>query len=125
MERIHYRLKYRYLVISNLIIVVAMVTFSACSRSDSARETELRENLILMRTAIDDFSVKLGRSPKSLSELVEYGYFKELPIDPITGKRDTWKPVFDTPHDGGTQAVVDVRSGAEGRAKDGTRYESW
>ena len=87
---------------------------------DRARETVLRENLVLMRDALDQFYADHGRYPDALPELVERRYLRSLPVDPITESPETWLAVPpDRPELGG---IYDVRSGAEGDASTGVPF---
>jgi len=55
------------------------------------REAVLRENLYNFRTTIDQFYADQGKYPDSLQELVDKKYLRGIPVDPFTGKNDTWK----------------------------------
>ncbi|WP_153954178.1 type II secretion system protein [Cupriavidus necator] len=89
-------------------------------QQDKARETVLRHNLVTLRKALDDYRDDRGKSPESLDELVQRRYLRELPLDPLTNRRDSW--VFERSPKGG---IADVHSGAPGKAHDGTDYASW
>jgi general secretion pathway protein G len=89
---------------------------------DRAREVVLKNNLAAMRQAVDRFRGDRGRYPDGLAELVRLRYLRDVPLDPITDRADTWLVV---PPPGQSTAVFDVRSTAPGRAKDGTAYASW
>lgn len=91
-------------------------------QADRAKETVLRENLTVLRSSIDRFHGDSGRYPQALDELVQRRYLREVPMDTITGSRTTWTLV--APTDGGA-GIYDVRSGAQGKAKDGTEYRTW
>ena len=66
-----------------------------------------------------------GRYPDSLAELATRRYLREVPEDPLTGKRDTWIEL-PPPADSAWQGTCyDVRSGAAGRAADGRLYADW
>lgn len=110
----------------SLAIVALLLALAAPAyfgRIDKAKETVLRENLHQMRTAIDKFYGDNGRYPTALQELVSRKYLRRIPLDPITDSDTSWVIV---PPSGARQTgVFDVRSGAEGRAKDGTPYGSW
>lgn len=103
-----------------LLLALAMPRYIA--HVDHAREVALKHDLRAWREAIDRFHADLSRYPASLDELVARHYMRAIPADPITERRDTWVRV--APADG-TAVVVDVQSGAPGRAKDGTAYASW
>jgi general secretion pathway protein G len=91
---------------------------------DRSREAVLRQDLHIMRDAIDKFMADRGRYPISLEELAEKRYLRKVPTDPITDSAATW--VVSAPPGGDTpEAVYDVRSGAPGNSLDGEAYESW
>jgi general secretion pathway protein G len=91
---------------------------------DRSREAVLRQDLQIMRDAIDKFMADRGRYPLTLDELADKRYLRKVPPDPITERSDTW--VLVPPLDGETrQGVYDVRSGAPGKSLDGEAYESW
>ena len=54
------------------------------------RETVLKQSLQAMRKAIDHYAADREQLPQSLNDLAEQGYIREVPIDPMTGRRD-WK----------------------------------
>ncbi len=89
-----------------------------------ARESTLKEDLFVLRKAIDDYYADNGKYPGELTELVDKRYLRGLPADPVTERRDTWITV--RADDGrGTGGIVDVRSGSELAANDGTFYRDW
>lgn len=90
---------------------------------DKARESTLRENLMQLRQAIDRHFADTGKYPASLEELVTKKYLRRIPSDPLTEKTDSW--VIVAPEDRAAGVVFDVKSGAKGRARDGTEYETW
>lgn len=91
---------------------------------DRSREAVLRQDLQIMRDAIDKFLADRGRYPLTLDELADRRYLRKVPPDPITESPDTWVVV--PPPTGETrEGVYDVRSGAPGKSLDGEAYESW
>ena len=90
---------------------------------DRAREAALRQNLATLRDAIDKFAADRGRYPESLEELARERYVREVPVDPLTERQDTW--TFVAPNDIRKGRVQDVRSGASGKARDGRLYAQW
>ncbi|MFQ5818207.1 MAG: type IV pilin protein, partial [Terriglobia bacterium] len=58
-----------------------------------AKETVLKENLFVLRSIIEQFTLDKQRPPASLEELVTEDYLRVLPKD-ITGARDTWQPLY-------------------------------
>ncbi|SFX46792.1 type II secretion system protein G (GspG) [Janthinobacterium lividum] len=90
---------------------------------DKAKESVLRQNLAQTRDAIDKYFGDNGRYPDSLDEIVARRYLRKLPVDPITDRSDSW--VIIAPEKKDLGAVFDIRSGAAGRARDGSEYASW
>jgi general secretion pathway protein G len=110
-----------------VLAVVAMLVSLAVPRYfsslEKSRESVLRYDLSVMRTAIDRYYGDLGVYPDSLQDLVDRKYLKGIPRDPITEQTDSW--IVEPPTDGGKGAVHDVHSGAPGQASDGTAYGQW
>jgi general secretion pathway protein G len=94
-----------------------------------AREAVLKDDLYTLRKLIDEFTLDKQKAPDSLDDLVEAGYLRGgLPVDPFTGSNETWRTdVEDVPTGPGQAAsgVVDVHSGSDEIALDGTPYSSW
>lgn len=88
-----------------------------------AKETVLRQDLAMMRDAIDKHFGDQGVYPESLAQIVERKYLRRIPVDPMTDRSDSWVVV--APEKKELGKVFDVRSGAEGPAQDGTFYASW
>ena len=94
----------------------------------NAKETVLRDNLREMRRVIDQFTADKKKAPQTLQDLVDAGYFRQLPLDPITNSNSTWETVADTSVASPEQSdsgIVDVHSGATGIGSDGTAYNTW
>lgn len=90
---------------------------------DKAREATLKENLAVMRDAIDKYYGDKAKYPDTLATLVGEKYLRRLPPDPITESAETWVEV--PPEDTSLSGVYDVKSGAEGVGRDGTPYAEW
>jgi general secretion pathway protein G len=88
-----------------------------------AEEATLRENLYLMRDAIDKHFADTGRYPAALEDLAAKKYVRFIPADPITQSESTW--VVIAPADPQLGAVYDVKSGAKGAARNGKPYAEW
>lgn len=106
-----------------LAVLASLIAPNYMDRVDDARETVLRQNLLGMRQAIDQFYRDKGRYPAQLPELVEQRYLRAVPVDPVTGRGDTWVPV--APPGSHDKTIFDVRSGAQGTASDGSDYATW
>ncbi|MDD4880633.1 MAG: type II secretion system protein [Gallionellaceae bacterium] len=104
-------------IIATLLSLAVPYYFGSLQRS---REAVLKENLELMRGAIDKFYGDAGRYPDVLNDLVSRRYLRRIPSDPITESDTTWLTV---PPEAPAEGVVyDVKSGADGNASDGTPY---
>ena len=114
------------MTIIGLLTAIAIPSYLNSVRK--AREAVLREDLHTMRGAIDSYTVDKEQAPQSLDDLVQAGYLKSLPIDPITNKADTWNTTQsdDMTNISETQGGIgDVHSGSQGLASDGTTYNNW
>lgn len=111
-------------VLAVLAVLAAIVTPLYLDRVEDARETVLRQNLVGLRQTIDQFHRDKGRYPSQLDELVEQRYLRAIPEDPITQRADTWVLVSSKPSNA-RSGVFDVRSGAPGRARDGSEFQQW
>lgn len=107
-----------------VLAIIAMLATMAMPRYfqhvDIAKETVLSENLRLTRDTIDKYYADTGSYPDSLGQLVDKKYLRALPFDPITDSRDSW--ILVPPADDPKGGVADIRSGAEGVARNGTNY---
>jgi general secretion pathway protein G len=110
-------------VLAVLAILASIVVPRYLDRVDDARETVLKHNLIGLRTSIDQFYRDKTRYPNTLQELVTERYIRDIPVDPVSQRADSW--VLVPPKAGSDKAIFDVKSGASGVAKDGTEYASW
>lgn len=104
-----------------LLLALAMPRYF--NHLERSRETILKQDLAVMRDAIDKYHGDRGRYPDSLEELVSARYLRMLPVDPITERPDTWQAV--APSGGEAGAVYDIKSGAPGTARDGSTYAEW
>ncbi len=110
-----------------LVIVALLVSLVAPLLTGSvarARETTLRENLRVMRKAIDDYHADTGKYPAELGELAQRRYLRAVPIDPITERNDSWT-LLRSEDPRGAAGVIDVRSGSSDTAADGSYYRDW
>jgi general secretion pathway protein G len=118
-----------------LMIVMAIIAILASVAVPSyinavrhGREAALKQDLWVMRQAIDSYTVDKEKAPQSLDDLVQSGYLKTIPVDPMTGSSDTWMPdTSDTLMDIDETAggINNVHSGAQGVATDGSTYNTW
>jgi len=95
----------------------------------NAKETVLKDNLRELRRVIDQYTADKKKSPQSLQDLVDAGYFRQLPDDPITRSNSTWQVVSDSSISSPEQTesgIVDVHSGSTAISpSEGTPYNQW
>ncbi len=112
-----------------VLAIVALLTAIVAPRYfrsvDRAREASLRTSLNVMRDAIDKFAADKGRYPDSLDELATARYIREIPEDPLTGRRDSWLMLPPPANSAVPGQLGDVRSGAAGEGLDGQPYQSY
>jgi general secretion pathway protein G len=95
-----------------------------------ARESTLKESLFTIRKLIDQYYTDKSKYPLSLQALVDEGYLRKKPEDPMTGSADTWVEVREEPQaddiePGYVPGITDVRSGSDRTGLDGTPYGTW
>jgi general secretion pathway protein G len=125
-----------------LIIVVAIIGILATIAMPAlkdvprrANEAVLKTNLHTFRDVIDQFYGDKGKYPTSLQQLVELGYLRKIPMDPITKRSDTWvfdyeqtnqdAPPPETDTNDAQPGIIDVHSGSPLISLDGTPYREW
>ena len=114
------------MTIIGLLSAIAIPSYLNSVRK--AREAVLHEDLHTMRSAIDSYTVDKEQAPQTLDDLVQAGYLKTVPMDPMTNRSDTWitsqsdnlTAISET--QGG---VDDVHSGSQGLGSDGSSYSNW
>ena len=107
-------------IIATLLMLAVPRYFSSIDRS---KEAVLKENLYQMRDAIGKYYADKGKYPESVDTLATEKYLRKVPVDPLTESVATWIVV--PPEDAQKGGVFDVKSGAPGKAIDGTAYVDW
>jgi general secretion pathway protein G len=120
---------FELLVVMSIIAILALLavpSFKAAIKS--AREAVLKEDLQVMRSAIDAYTLDKQKAPQSLDDLVTEGYLKSIPQDPMTRARDTWvTDTSDSLHtlDQTEPGIDNVHSGSQDTGSDGEPYSTW
>jgi general secretion pathway protein G len=124
------RSRLRAFTLIELLVVLAIVATLLSivapryiHQTDRAKEAALKANLVVLRRALDEYYSDTGRYPDKLTALTEHRYLRALPVDPITNLANSWVPIEGTDED--EKTIVDVKSGAKGKALDGSEYSSW
>lgn len=115
-----------------VMLIVGVLTAIAVpqylSALKGAKEAVLKEDLHVLRNAIDAYTVDKDKAPQSLDDLVQAGYLKSIPVDPMTRSSSSWVPVqSDALHslDQSDPGIDDVHSGSSDVGNDGQPYSSW
>ena len=94
----------------------------------STKESLLKNNLFTLRTVIDEYTFDKQKAPQTLQDLVDQGYLRAVPVDPITGSDQTWKLIIEDAVTSVNQTdpgIFDVRSGSDQKSLEGTPYSDW
>ena len=117
------------MVVMLIIAILAAIAIPAyVSSIRAAREAVLKEDLHVMRDAIDSYTNDKDKAPQSLDDLVTAGYLKALPLDPVTHSASTWVPTMDDTLQNVDQTepgMTDVHSGSDQQGSDGQPYSTW
>jgi general secretion pathway protein G len=116
------------IVITIILILIGMAAQSYSRTVQRSRETALRHNLQVMRQAIDNYTLDKQAAPQSLDDLVQAGYLRKVPLDPITNATD-WVPQYDSvvlSPDQSSTGMVDVHSNSTAVSPfEKTPYNEW
>jgi general secretion pathway protein G len=116
------------MMVAFIISVLAAIALPQYKNAiQQSRESVLKENLFRFRDMIDQYQADKGKYPASLEALVQDGYLRKIPVDPITGAAD-WEAVPAEPdpdNPGEAPGIYDVRSASTAQALAGTPYNEW
>ena len=107
-------------IVATLLTIAVPRYFGSLERS---KEAVLKENLYQMRDAISKYYADKGKYPEALDSLAADKYLRKVPLDPITESPTTWVAV--PSEDPQKPGVFDVKSGAQGKASDGSEFSTW
>ncbi len=115
------------MIVLFVIVILASIAIPQYQKTiQHARETVLKDNLYQMRKMISQYAADKGKLPPSLDALVEAGYVKEIPVDPITDQPDWEVEMGEDPNLAeGEQGVVNVRSSSTEQSLDGKAYNEF
>ncbi len=110
--------------IIGILAAIALPNFKASVIQ--AKEAVLKENLFRLRDLIDQHYADKGKYPASIEALIEAGYLRSLPKDPITGTAE-WEEVEAEPEPDSEEppGIYDVKSTSAATSTAGTPYNEW
>ena len=117
------------MIVISMILILVSISIPAYNQSIlRAKESVLRQDLFQLRSLISQYTLDKQKAPQALEDLVQAGYIKQIPMDPMTGSNSTWTvdqedSVMSV--DQQDPGISDVHSGAPGTSSDGTAYTSW
>ncbi|MGA8341176.1 MAG: prepilin-type N-terminal cleavage/methylation domain-containing protein [Candidatus Sulfotelmatobacter sp.] len=115
------------IVISIIMILMAVAVPMYNQSIIQARESVLRSNLSTLRSVISQYTLDKQKAPQSLDDLVQAGYLRQIPVDPMT-RQTNWEVVQEDVMlavDQQDPGITDVHSASSGTASDGTAYSTW
>jgi general secretion pathway protein G len=116
------------IVISIMLILVSIAVPSFTRSIVQSREAVLRQNLFTMRTLISQYTLDKQKAPQSLDDLIQAGYLKIIPIDPMTSQAN-WTVDQDesimSPDQQDQGGIADVHSSSSQVGTNGTAYNTW
>jgi general secretion pathway protein G len=117
------------MIVISLILILVSISIPVYNQSIlRAKESVLKQDLFQMRSLISQYTLDKQKAPTSLDDLVQAGYIKQIPTDPMTGSNSSWTvDQEDTlmSVDQQDPGISDVHSGASQISSDGTAYSTW
>ena len=114
------------MLIIGVLAAIAIPSFVASIKN--AKEAVLKEDLHVLRNAIDSYTMDKQKAPQSLDDLIQDGYLKAVPDDPMTKSSTTWvTDSTDSMHslDQTDPGIDDIHSGSDETGSDGQPYNTW
>lgn len=117
------------LIVMSIVTILVSLAIPVYQRSIlRAKESVLKSNLMSIRQVIDEYTYDKQKAPQTLQDLVQEGYLRQVPNDPITDSNTTWRVVMEDALQSVDQTepgIFDVHSGSDKTALDGTPYADW
>ena len=113
------------MIIMGILLSIALPIYSQAIVR--AREAVLRNDLFELRKLISQYTLDKQKAPQSLEDLVQAGYLKEIPKDPMTHEAN-WEPKQEDvllSVDQQDPGIDDVHSASSAMSSDGTAYSTW
>ena len=114
------------MLIIGVLLAIAVPRYATAIRA--AKESVLKEDLHVMRQAIDSYTMDKQKAPQSLQDLVDGGYLKSIPVDPMSQSSESWVVnQSDTLSsiDQSEPGIDDVHSSSDQPSIEGKPYSSW
>ena len=117
------------IVISIMLILVSIAVPQYTTSIKRARESVMRQDLFTLRSLISQYTLDKQKAPQSLDDLIQAGYMKQIPVDPMTGQAD-WaveqaEDTISSPDQQDEGGIDDVHSSSTQIGTNGTAYNTW
>jgi len=118
------------IVVSILLILISIAVPQYRSSVKRARESVLRQDLFTMRSVISQYTLDKQKMPQSGDDLVQAGYLKQIPTDPITSQSNwNWHTADEgtimSPDEQDQGGIDDVYSSSNDIGTDGVAYSQY
>jgi general secretion pathway protein G len=98
------------LSLAGFVLITAAIFLPCYVTSPQETRTRiLQQELFAMRQVLDQYTLDHQRYPQSLDDLVGAGYLRQMPVDPMTGRSDTW--VWEWSGDPKAPGIIGIHSG--------------
>jgi len=117
------------LIVITIILILAGIAAGRYEKSVlRSKEAVLKQDLFVMRNAIQQYTLDKQAAPGSLDDLVESKYMSGIPTDPITRNKEwhlDFEDVLLTPTQT-SSGLTDVHSSSDATSPfENTPYSSW
>lgn len=116
------------MIVMTIVSIIVAIAIPMYQRSiQRAKETVLRQNLFTLRSVIDEYTYDKAKAPQSLQDLVQAGYLRQIPNDPMTSASE-WTTIQEDSVTSVNQmepGIFDVRSKSDKKSLEGTAYSEW
>ena len=117
------------MIVISLILILVSISIPVYNQSIlRAKESVLKQDLFQLRSLISQYTLDKQKAPQSLDDLVQGGYLKQIPNDPMTGSNSSWTVEQEDSLmsvDQQDPGISDVHSGSTATSSDGSAYSSW
>ena len=118
------------MIVISLILILVSISIPVYNQSIlRAKESVLKQDLFQLRSLISQYTLDKQKAPQSLDDLVQAGYIKQVPTDPMTGSNSTWtvdqEDSADVSGPAGSRNQRRAQRCGSQNSSDGTSYTTW
>jgi general secretion pathway protein G len=116
------------MIVISMILILMSIALPIYNQSVvRARESVLRQDLFELRSLISQYTLDKQKAPQGLDDLVQAGYLKTVPKDPMTNEANWEVKQEDVllSVDQQDPGIDDVHSASNATGTDGTAYSTW